>query len=169
MRRGGPRPLCSHRSAAGTTSPAKLPASASPCLDRHVARDSEGSSTETAFLGSWRITEMELWDQDAVDLLGPGHFSFAADRFGRFCFVAVQGDMDCRFEDRDGRPFVEFSWAGGDDSDPASGRGWAAVDGDVLTGVIYIHGGDESEFTATRQELPQSTRPSQGRRPRHGP
>jgi hypothetical protein len=112
---------------------------------------------------------MELWPQDAVDLLGPGHFTSADDRFGRFCFVAVQGDMDCRFEDRYGRPFVGFSWAGGDGNDPASGRGWAAVDGDVLTGVICIHRGDESEFTAQRQELPEATRPPQGRRPRRGP
>ena len=26
--------------------------------------------------GKWRITEMDLWDQDAFDLLGSAFFSF---------------------------------------------------------------------------------------------
>lgn len=133
-----------------------------------MTRDPEDFSTDAAFTGSWRITEMELWDQDAVDLLGPGHFTFTDHRFGHFCFGAVQGDMDCRVEDYDGGPVVEFSWVSRDDRHPKSGRGWATIEEDVLTGVIYIHRGDESEFTAKRQELPQATQPPQGRRPHRG-
>jgi hypothetical protein len=26
--------------------------------------------------GRWRIVEMELWDHDAIDLLGPGRIHF---------------------------------------------------------------------------------------------
>jgi hypothetical protein len=26
--------------------------------------------------GKWRITEMDLWDQDAIDLLGPAFIEF---------------------------------------------------------------------------------------------
>ena len=35
--------------------------------------------------------------------------------------------MDCREVERDGRPGMEFSWEGNDESDPASGRGWAVL------------------------------------------
>lgn len=27
-------------------------------------------------IGKWRITEMELWDSDFIDLLGPGYIQF---------------------------------------------------------------------------------------------
>lgn len=30
-------------------------------------------------IAKWRITEMEQWDQDCVDLLVPGHFTFYMD------------------------------------------------------------------------------------------
>jgi hypothetical protein len=34
--------------------------------------------------------------------------------------------------------------------DPAQGRGWAVVKGDELHGMIFFHGGDDSEFVARR-------------------
>lgn len=102
------------------------------------------------FLGTWRIVEMEMWDQEAFDLLGPAHFTFREDELGDFRFIAVEGGLDCRYGERDGDPLAEFSWSGCDDNDQASGRGWAIVDGDVLTGRIFIHCGDDSAFTAQR-------------------
>jgi hypothetical protein len=39
--------------------------------------------------------------------------------------------MDCQSGQRDGRPRVEFTWEGDDAGDPASGRGWAALDEDA--------------------------------------
>ena len=47
-----------------------------------------------AFEGSWRITEMELWDEDAVELLGPGYFRFDEELSGEFQFVAVRGSLE---------------------------------------------------------------------------
>ena len=70
--------------------------------------------------GAWRIVEMDLWDAEAIDLLGPGCIQFGADRTGRFRFIAVEGWMDCHSGQRDGRPCVEFTWEGNDESDPAS-------------------------------------------------
>ena len=69
--------------------------------------------------------------------------------------------MDCRFEERDGKPLVEFSWLGSDESDDANGRGWAVLEEDgSLNGRIYFHQGDDSAFTATRSEtLSTKTRP----------
>ena len=103
--------------------------------------------------GAWRIMEMDLWDAEAIDLLGPGYIQFGADRTGHFRFIAVEGWMDCRSGQRDGRPCVEFSWEGNDESDPASGRGWAALEEDgSLGGHIYFHLGDDSGFRAVRAE-----------------
>ena len=76
--------------------------------------------------GRWRIVEMDLWDQEALDLVGPATIEFGRDHTGSFRFIAVEAWMDCRRVLRDGHPAVEFSWEGSDDGDPASGRGWAA-------------------------------------------
>ncbi len=103
--------------------------------------------------GVWRIVEMDLWDAEAIDLLGPGYIQFSADQTGHFRFIAVEGWMDCHSDQRDGRPCVEFTWEGNDESDPASGRGWAALDEDgSLRGHIYFHLGDDSGFRAVRAE-----------------
>src|SRR5689334_11797385 len=100
--------------------------------------------------GRWRIVEMEMWDQEAIDLVGPGFIEFAKNGLGRFGFVAVEGWMDCRWNERDGRPFVEFTWEGSDEGDQVSGRGWAGLaENGTLTGRLFIHVGDESGFTAT--------------------
>lgn len=115
--------------------------------------------TPAAFVGRWRIDSMEAWDRDAFELLGPAHFTFAKDGLGVFSFIAVEGQMDCRFGIRDGKPLVEFSWDGHDEADPASGRGWAVLDGDALTGRIYIHLGDDSAFTAVRDAARHRHRP----------
>jgi hypothetical protein len=62
--------------------------------------------------GRWQIVEMDLWDRDAVDLLGPAFIEIGADGTGSFRFIAVEGDIDGRHVERDGHPAVEFSSAG---------------------------------------------------------
>jgi hypothetical protein len=92
---------------------------------------------------------MELWDGDAIDLLGPAFIEISADGHGSFRFIAVEGRMDTRLVDRNGAAAVEFSWDGNDEGDPANGRGWATLQSDgSLSGRIYIHGGDDSAFRA---------------------
>jgi hypothetical protein len=105
------------------------------------------------FEGRWRIVEMDGWDQEAIDLLGPAFIEITANGQGSFRFIAVEGSMDVREGERDGRPAIEFSWEGNDECDPASGRGWAtlAADGSV-EGRIYFHMGDDSSFRAERQD-----------------
>ena len=108
-----------------------------------------------SLLGRWLILEMDLWDQDAVNLLVPGFFEFHEDRTGRFSFIAVQGWMDLRPPRIDNRPGVEFSWEGVDDNVDASGRGWAILDGEgSLQGRIFFHMGDDSGFRARRDVSP---------------
>jgi hypothetical protein len=122
-------------------------------------------STPAAFLGAWRITTMELWARDAIELLGPGTIVFDDEAFGEFRFIAVRGWMDCRFGQRDGKPLVEFSWQGKDEMDDALGRGWAVIqDDNTLAGRIYFHQGDDSAFVATRTDV--RPRAEQKRRPK---
>ncbi len=98
--------------------------------------------------GKWRINEMDLWDQEAIDLLGRACIEFKGHG-GQFRFIAIDGWMDCRHGQRNGRPYVDFTWDGNDECDPASGRGWVKLQKDgSLTGHIYFHQGDDSGFKA---------------------
>ncbi|HNR12260.1 MAG TPA: hypothetical protein PKM59_02985 [Thermodesulfobacteriota bacterium] len=100
------------------------------------------------FIGYWRIVEMEAWDQEYVNLEVPGHFTFHKGGSGHFQFGLVQGEMDCRLENRDGKARIEFSWEVQEELDPASGRGWAVIEDGELNGRIFFHQGDDSAFRA---------------------
>ena len=124
--------------------------------------------TSNPFVGRWRISEMELWDREDLDLVAPAFIEFGRHGLGEFRFIAVQGCLDCRFSERDGMPAVEFSWEGQDDGDDSLGRGWAILRDGRLEGRWFFHRGDDSWFRATRlppsaAKLP-STRRSQARR-----
>ena len=95
---------------------------------------------------------MDLWDADAIDLVGPALIEIRRDGTGWFRFIAVEGHMDCRYVERKGRPAVEFSWDGNDEGDRVTGRGWAQADPDgSLRGHIFIHDGDDSGFLAVAE------------------
>lgn len=103
----------------------------------------------TRLAGRWRITEMDMWDREAIDLIGPGFIEFAKNGTGQFRFIAVHGGMDCRRTKHDGKPTVEFSWDGDDEGDHISGRGWATLtENGTLEGHLFIHMGDDSSFRA---------------------
>lgn len=103
------------------------------------------------FVGKWRITHMELWSQDMVNLVETGHFYFDEDNQGRFIFCAVEGYMDVVVNTR--VPELEFSWEGTDDTRQVSGRGKiefaTPFEGE---GIIYIHNGDSSTFSIELME-----------------
>jgi hypothetical protein len=95
---------------------------------------------------------MDLWDGDALDVVGPAFIEFGADKTGHFGFIAVKGWMDCRETTIDDRPGLDFSWDGNDECDRVSGRGWVALQSDgTLKGHIYFHLGMDSAFWATRE------------------
>ncbi len=120
--------------------------------------------------GKWRITEMDLWDQEAVELLGPAFIELEGQG-GAFRFIAVDGAMSCRHGQKNGRPHAAFTWEGHDECDPASGRGWVSLRKDgSIGGHIYFHHGDHSAFKAVplrRQDEPDhAAGASPRRRPR---
>jgi hypothetical protein len=105
---------------------------------------------ESPFTGRWRIVSMSAWVDDYIDQEEEGFFEFDDTGGGEFHFGYVHGRMDCRLTTRDRELAVEWSWDGKDEMDPAQGRGWAVVKGDELHGMIFFHGGDDSEFVAKR-------------------
>ena len=104
------------------------------------------------YIGKWRITEMELWDQDYVDEMTEGHFTFKKDGIGYFQFGWVEGGIDYRIEKCGEIERLEFSWEGQDENDPALGRGYVTLKEDFIEGRIYFHMGDVSWFKAERNK-----------------
>jgi hypothetical protein len=118
-------------------------------------------SESASITGRWRITEMDNWDQEAIDLVQPGFIEFGEDGLGSLGFIVVTGDLDCRDADSDGQPGAEFSWQGSDEGDDASGTGWAALNPTARS---------RATSTSTSATIPGSapsgsTKPS-GERPR---
>ena len=107
---------------------------------------------KSPFTGRWRIISMSAWDEDYIDEEEEGYFEFDEAVSGEFHFGYVHGHMDCRPTTRDGEPAVEWTWEGNDEMDPAQGRGWAALKGDELHGMIFFNQGDDSGFVAKRAE-----------------
>jgi hypothetical protein len=102
------------------------------------------------FTGRWRIVSMSAWEDDYLDEEVEAFIEFNDRGWGSFHFGNVQGQMDCRQTTRDGEPAVEWSWDGNAEMDAAQGRGWAVLRDDELHGMIFFHGGDDSEFVAKR-------------------
>jgi hypothetical protein len=97
------------------------------------------------FFGNWRITEMEQWDQDYIDL-EKQEFSDLAKTAWVSLYLALLTDslivgMD---NDKDAKR-VEFSRDCTSEYDPVCGRGWFEMTAtDQIYGKLFIHNGDES-------------------------
>ena len=110
-----------------------------------MAKKSKGTNP---FIGRWRIISMSGWDEEYIDEEEEGFFEFDDNGGGEFHFGYDHGHRDCRLTTGDGAPTVEWTWDGNDEMDPAKGQGWAVVKGEELHGMIFFHGGDDSEFVA---------------------
>jgi hypothetical protein len=101
------------------------------------------------FAGRWKITWMEMWGQDYVDLVEPGYFLFDEDNQGEFVFSVVHGWLDVRVSTR--QPMLEYSWQGDSEGDPLCGRGvFDFPDTANGEGILYIHNSDESAIKIAR-------------------
>lgn len=102
------------------------------------------------FIGRYRITEMELWDKDYIDMVVPGFIDIREDGYAEFQFGVVEGGgqygytKDCKY--------VDFDWEGSSECDEASGEFELEINGDKMTGTISFNDGDESELTAIREK-----------------
>ena len=102
------------------------------------------------YVGKWRITEMEMWDQEFIDIEIEGYFLFEKDELGSFQFGLVQGRIDYKIANIGEIERLEFSWEGQDENDEALGRGWAIIKNDNIEGRFYFHLGDDSCFKARK-------------------
>ncbi|RPI79469.1 MAG: hypothetical protein EHM45_02805 [Desulfobacteraceae bacterium] len=104
------------------------------------------------FLGIWRITEMEQWDPDFINVEEQGYFKFGKGDQGIFQFGYVHGDMDYEIETVEGKPRLEFSFIGNDETDEINGRGWARIEDDgKMFGKLAFHWGERSWFRAKKK------------------
>jgi hypothetical protein len=102
-------------------------------------------------LGRWRIVEMDGRDPNDAKYDVPAFIEFEPDGGGEFQFAYVQGYIDHRLVEREGRPAVEWTWHGNDEMDEVSGRGWAVLHPDrSLRGMFFIHQGGETDFVAKK-------------------
>src|SRR5256885_11896116 len=100
-----------------------------------------------AFVGRWRIVEMDVWDSDFLDLVEEAHLTFEGKSDGEIAFGALKGFLDVRYGARDGSACAEFSWEGHDENDPACGRGPAIIcTAGRLVRHFYLPNGDHSGF-----------------------
>jgi hypothetical protein len=97
---------------------------------------------------------MDEWDEEYLDLVETAHITIDRRCQGEFFFGAVKGWLDCRFTERDGLPFVEFSWERLSEGDNVCRRGWARLQPDEsLEGHLFIHLSDDSAFVAKPRNL----------------
>ncbi|MFO7904162.1 MAG: hypothetical protein R6U98_15980 [Pirellulaceae bacterium] len=85
-----------------------------------MVKKSKANVLVTPFQGRWRIAELELWDNDALDLVEPAFISISGQE-GEMRFIAVRAWLDIRYTSHDGGPRAEFSWEGVDEGDQRSG------------------------------------------------
>ena len=71
--------------------------------------------TSSAVLGRWRITEIEGWDADYVDMIERGYVQLNRDG-GSIAFGAVQLGLDCWYSPTG----VHFSFHGSDEAPRSS-------------------------------------------------
>ena len=119
---------------------------------------------EHPFVGKWRITGMELWDDDYVNMERRAFIEIEPDNQGSFEFALVRGELDGYLENfeaetpdgsRDSTQTasetVMFTWEGFDELDEVSGSGWMRLtSANLAVGRIQFHAGDRSTFTARR-------------------
>jgi hypothetical protein len=102
--------------------------------------------TDKSILGKWRITGMELWDCDYIDMLGPGYIQIDEDG-DEMAFGAVQIGLYCEYA----ATSVWFDFHGSDEMTEVSGEGDFQIEDDgTLSGEIRFSQGDEYSFTAKR-------------------
>ncbi len=105
------------------------------------------------FKGRWKITWIEEWDQEFVNLCGQGHITIDEKGNGEFRFGAVQGGFQIAL----GQTYFNSEWDGCDEMDEASGDIYGTLEGEELQGNISFYRGDESEYRAVREELKAPT------------
>jgi len=98
------------------------------------------------FQGRWRIAETDLWDDESLDLVEPAGITIDGEG-GDLQLAAMDATLDIRYDARNGAPIAEFTFAGFDEDEQVTGRGWLQPGtAGRLVGHLYFHRGDDSGF-----------------------
>ena len=107
------------------------------------------------FLGTWYITEMEMWDEDYFNMEVKAYVKIKENGSGEFQFGLVHGFIDGKIvQYNEGNKF-EFAWQGNDEMDEASGSGWIKFRSKTkneIDGEFKFFEGDDSTFIAKHEE-----------------
>lgn len=105
------------------------------------------------YVGWWHLVESEMWDSEALDLLGPALLSIGSPHGDRLRMIAIIAHVQCQFV----RNAVSFSFEGFSEYDPISGAGRVKLGKDGrLSGKLQIRDGDETTFMAERTQEPST-------------
>ena len=96
------------------------------------------------FHGRWHIVSMTEWDEDYLNEEVQAFIEFEEREVAHSSSATSRASWTAGRRRGTASPAVEWSWEGNGEMDPAQGRGWAVVEGDRLSGMIFIHQGDES-------------------------
>jgi len=108
-------------------------------------------SVKKKFVGTWRITQLQGYDAEYIDLCGPAKLSISGSGGCPMHFGAIEIILDCKTDDLDER-VLRFSFEGQDEGDPICGRGYCLVEGNEMTGRLFRHLGDEFSFKAEKEK-----------------
>ena len=104
-----------------------------------------------AFIGTWHIYEMSMWDKDYFNMETQAYIEIEPNNLGDFQFGLVTGSLDGYIEKPEDKERFSFTWSGCDEMDEASGSGWLELnDDDEVEGLIGFYMGDRSTFQAKR-------------------
>jgi len=67
------------------------------------------------YTGTWRITKMDTWDSEYINLVGPAYLRINREGGGFMQFGAVEATLDCRAEDTGNDQRMEFTFQGFDE------------------------------------------------------
>ena len=102
------------------------------------------------FIGKYRITEMEMWDKNYIDMEVPGYIELHKNGTADFQFGLVSGGGQYSYS-KDGK-YIDFRWEGNDECDEVSGEFELEINGNKITGTAIFDNGDESELTAIKEK-----------------
>jgi hypothetical protein len=109
------------------------------------------AEADHAFIGTWHIYEMSMWDEDYFNMETQAYVEIQPDNLGNFQFGLVSGYLDGYVEQTGVKERFTFTWEGQDEMDEASGSGWIELKGEEeVEGLINLHLGDRSEFKAKK-------------------
>jgi hypothetical protein len=105
------------------------------------------------YVGGWRITEMEEWDNDYINMETQAYIEIDKKGHGTFQFALVRGNINGEIQDVSGEKWFDFTWEGNEEYDQISGSGWLKlINENELNGRIKFHSGDSSLFKTKRRE-----------------